>query len=43
MNSLSGIQRYMLVVEADKPAGQEIVEGIAQSMKSFQRLHGMKY
>jgi hypothetical protein len=34
MGSLSGIQRYLLVVEANKLATQEIVQETAQSMKS---------
>lgn len=31
MTSLSGVQRYMLVVEGNKSAAQEIVQDTAQS------------
>lgn len=34
MDSLSGIQRYMLLVETNKLAAQETVTDIAQSMKT---------
>lgn len=36
MDTSSGIQRYMLTAEADKPAVQEIVQDAARSMKRFQ-------
>ena len=41
MDSLSGIQRYMLFIDTNKSAAQEIVKDVAQSMKNLKCIYDL--